>query len=315
MGCVNMNWAEVQIKTTPEYEELISSILYDVGASGLAIEDPRDILELSQSQESWTIIDPDLINVESDDILIKAYFAEAEDLDYRIQEIKYRINNNHVLKEVQPEITVTMVDDEEFAENWKKYYKPTRIGERIIIKPTWEDYTLKEDDILIELDPGMAFGTGTHETTILCTEALERFVRAGDIVYDIGCGSGILSIVAAKLGAKKVVAVDLDEVCVKVSNDNIKLNQVEDIVEVKKGNLLDVVEGKANIIVSNIIAEIIVEMVKDLKYHLEARGTFIASGIIEEKIPMVEKSLMENGFKILEITKKNEWAMIIATND
>src|SRR5690554_6770511 len=143
MGSVNMNWAEVQIKTTPEYEELISSILYDVGATGLAIEDPRDILELSQSPESWAFIDPDLINVESDDIVIKAYFSEAEDLDYKIQEIKYKINNNEILKEVNPEVTVTMVDDEDFAQNWKKYYKPTKIGERIVIKPTWEDYSLE----------------------------------------------------------------------------------------------------------------------------------------------------------------------------
>lgn len=310
-----MNWAEVQIKTTPKYEELISSILYDVGATGLAIEDPRDILELSQSPESWAFIDPDLINVESDDIVIKAYFSEAEDLDNIVQEIKYKIRNNPILKEAQPEVTVTMVDDEDFAQNWKKYYKPTKIGERIVIKPTWEAYTPEEGDILVELDPGMAFGTGTHETTILCTEALERYVKQGDIVYDIGCGSGILSIVAAKLGAEKVVGVDLDEVCIKVSNENIIINQVEDIIEVKKGNLLDVVEGKANIIVSNIIAEIIVEMIKDLKLHLEDKGIFITSGIIEEKIPMVEKALLENGFKILETKQKNEWALILAKND
>ncbi len=310
-----MNWAEVQIKTTPKYEELISSILYDVGATGLAIEDPRDILELSQSPESWAFIDPDLINVESDDIVIKAYFSEAEDLDYIVQEIKYKIRNNPILKEAQPEVTVTMVDDEDFAQNWKKYYKPTKIGERIVIKPTWEAYTPEEGDILVELDPGMAFGTGTHETTILCTEALERYVKQGDIVYDIGCGSGILSIVAAKLGAEKVVGVDLDEVCIKVSNENIIINQVEDIIEVKKGNLLDVVEGKANIIVSNIIAEIIVEMIGDLKLHLEDKGIFITSGIIEEKIPMVEKALLENGFKILETKQKNEWALILAKND
>ena len=310
-----MNWAEVQIKTTPEYEEIITGILYDVGASGLAIEDPRDILEISQSQEGWAVVDPDLIKMESDDILIKAYFSEAEDIDYKIQEIKYRIKNNDILKDAEPDITVTMVNDEDFAENWKKYFKPLRIGNRIVIKPTWESYELKENDILIELDPGMAFGTGTHETTSLCIEALEKYVKEGDIVFDIGCGSGILSIVAAKLGASKVVAVDVDEMCIKVTNDNIKLNEVQDIVEVKKGNLLDVVKGKANIIVSNIIAEIIVEMIGDLKYHLENNGIFIASGVIEEKIPLVENKLIENGFKIVDTHLKNEWALIIAINN
>jgi len=315
MGSVYMNWAEVQIKTTPEYEEIITGILYDVGASGLAIEDPRDILEISQSQEGWAVVDPDLIKMESDDILIKAYFSEAEDIDYKIQEIKYRIKNNDILKDAEPDITVTMVNDEDFAENWKKYFKPLRIGNRIVIKPTWESYELKENDILIELDPGMAFGTGTHETTSLCIEALEKYVKEGDIVFDIGCGSGILSIVAAKLGASKVVAVDVDEMCIKVTNDNIKLNEVQDIVEVKKGNLLDVVKGKANIIVSNIIAEIIVEMIGDLKYHLENNGIFIASGVIEEKIPLVENKLIENGFKIIDTHLKNEWALIIAINN
>lgn len=310
-----MNWAEVQIKTTPEYEEIITGILYDVGASGLAIEDPRDILEISQSQEGWAVVDPDLVKMESDDILIKAYFSEAEDIDYKIQEIKYRIKNNDILKDAEPDITVTMVNDEDFAENWKKYFKPLRIGNRIVIKPTWESYELKENDILIELDPGMAFGTGTHETTSLCIEALEKYVKEGDIVFDIGCGSGILSIVAAKLGASKVVAVDVDEMCIKVTNDNIKLNEVQDIVEVKKGNLLDVVKGKANIIVSNIIAEIIVEMIGDLKYHLENNGIFIASGVIEEKIPLVENKLIENGFKIIDTHLKNEWALIIAINN
>lgn len=315
MGSVYMNWAEVQIKTTPEYEEIITGILYDVGASGLAIEDPRDILEISQSQEGWAVVDPDLVKMESDDILIKAYFSEAEDIDYKIQEIKYRIKNNDILKDAEPDITVTMVNDEDFAENWKKYFKPLRIGNRIVIKPTWESYELKENDILIELDPGMAFGTGTHETTSLCIEALEKYVKEGDIVFDIGCGSGILSIVAAKLGASKVVAVDVDEMCIKVTNDNIKLNEVQDIVEVKKGNLLDVVKGKANIIVSNIIAEIIVEMIGDLKYHLENNGIFIASGVIEEKIPLVENKLIENGFKIIDTHLKNEWALIIAINN
>lgn len=193
-----------------------------------------------------------------------------------------------MLNAEENEITINTVDDEDFAETWKKYYKPIKIGNRILIKPSWEEYTLDENDILIELDPGMAFGTGTHETTAMCTEALEKYVKPEDIVYDIGCGSGILSIVAAKLGAKKVVGVDLDELCVKVSNENIVLNHVKQIVEIKKGNLLDVVEGKANIIVSNIIAEIIASMTKDLKHYLVDNGIFITSGIIIEKIPLVE---------------------------
>ncbi|WP_369819350.1 50S ribosomal protein L11 methyltransferase [Tissierella sp. P1] len=240
-----MKWTEVQIKTTAELEDLVSNVLYDVGAAGLAIEDPRDIIELSQSKEKWDFVDPSLINQDFDGIIIKAYFSEADDLENKIEEIKNRIKNDPILNTGESEIIIGMVDDNDWAESWKKYYKPIKIGERILIKPSWEEYVLEENDILIELDPGMAFGTGTHETTMMCTEALEKYVKQGDIVYDIGCGSGILSIVAAKLGAEKVVAVDLDELCVKVSNENIRLNDVDKIIEIKEGNLLDVVEGKA----------------------------------------------------------------------
>lgn len=310
-----MKWTEVQIKTTAELEDLVSNVLYDVGAAGLAIEDPRDIIELSQSKEKWDFVDPSLINQDFDGIIIKAYFSEADDLENKIEEIKNRIKNDPILNTGESEIKIGMVDDNDWAESWKKYYKPIKIGERILIKPSWEEYVLEENDILIELDPGMAFGTGTHETTMMCTEALEKYVKQGDIVYDIGCGSGILSIVAAKLGAEKVVGVDLDELCVKVSNENIRLNDVDKIIEIKEGNLLDVVEGKANIIVSNIIAEIIAKMTKDLKAYLKEDGIFITSGIIVEKIELVENALVENGFKILDIKKLNGWACIIAINN
>lgn len=309
-----MNWTEVQIKTTAELEDVISNILYDVGANGLAIEDPRDILEMMKSKGDWDFIDSSLINQDLDGILIKAYFSESEDLENIIQEIKSRIDNNPELIAEENIVTINVVDDNDWAESWKKYYKPIRIGTNIIIKPSWEDYQLLKDDIMIELDPGMAFGTGTHETTMMCTEALERFVKSGDIVYDIGCGSGILSIVAAKLGASKVMGIDLDELCVKVSNKNIILNNVENIVEIKNGNLLEVIEGKANIIVSNIVAEVIAEMTKDLKEYLTEDAIFITSGIILNKIELVENALLNNGFKILNIMRKNEWACIIATN-
>lgn len=308
-----MNWAEIQIKTTNELEDVVTDILYDVGATGLAIEDPRDILELIQSEIDWDFIDPDLIKVESNQIIIKAYFAENKELEYIIQKIKERIKHHSMLKE-KNHITISFVDEKDWAESWKKYYKPTKIGKNILIKPSWEEAEVGKDTILVELDPGMAFGTGTHETTMMCSEALENHVKPGDLVYDIGCGSGILSIVAAKLGAKKVIGVDLDLVCVSVSSENIKINNVEDIVDIKRGDLLEVIEGNANVIVSNIIAEIIAKMVPSIKDYLKDKGVFIASGIIIEKIPLVKNALLENNFIILDIVKKNEWACIIATN-
>lgn len=308
-----MNWTEVQIKTTAELEDLVSSILYDVGATGLAIEDPRDILELSKSEGKWDYVDPSLLDLDCDGITIKAYFSESEDLEDKIQYIRDKINTNPMFNKEENLVSISLVDDNDWAESWKKYYKPIRIGEKIIIKPSWETYELEQNDIMIELDPGMAFGTGTHETTAMCTEALEKYLKSRDVVYDIGCGSGILSIVAAKLGAEKVIGVDLDELCIKVSNENIVLNKVDDIVEIRQGNLLDVVEEKANIIVSNIIAEIIAEMTKDLRDYLKDDGMFITSGIIVEKVNLVKKSLLENGFKIIDIIERKGWACIIAS--
>lgn len=308
-----MNWVEVQIRTTDELEEVVSDILYDVGATGLAIEDPRDILDLVQSEIAWDFIDPSLIDLKKHELIIKAYFAENEEVDHIIQDIEERIKKHPMLKEEENHLTIGSVDDEDWAESWKKYYKPVRIGKNILIKPTWEEADIDEDTILVELDPGMAFGTGTHETTIMCAEALEKYLKTEDIVYDIGCGSGILAILAAKLGAKKVVGVDLDPICTRVSNENVRFNNVEDIVEISMGNLLEIIEGDANIIVSNIIAEIIGEMIPDIKKHLKDKGIFIASGIIIDKIPLVKDVLLENDFTILDIVKKNEWACIIST--
>ena len=310
-----MKWTEVQIKTTTEAEEIVTNIMYDLGVTGLAIEDPKDIIAFQQSEEDWDFIDSSLIKQDYEGVIIKGYFPESEDLIDKIELIRDSIEKNPTsdLNKSLGEVTITEVYEKDWAEAWKKYYKPIKIGEKIVIKPTWEKYEETDEEIIIELDPGMAFGTGTHETTTMCIEALEAYVKADDLVYDIGCGSGILSIVAAKLGAQRVIGVDLDELCTRVSKENISLNKVEDLIEIKQGNLLDVVCGKADIIVSNIIAEVIVDMIGSLKDYLKTEGIFIASGIITEKIDMVEKALIENGFKILGTKVMGEWVSITST--
>lgn len=308
-----MKWIEVQIKTTTELEEIVCSIMYDLGVSGLAIEDPNDILAFQQSEENWDFIDPELINQDYEGVIIKAYFPESDDITDKIELVRESIERNPLNETGKSlgQVTVSEVNDADWAENWKRYYKPVRIGDKIVIKPSWEAFEPKEGDIVVELDPGMAFGTGTHETTILCIEALEKYVKKDAVVYDVGCGSGILSIVAAKLGAKKVIGIDIDDLSVKTSKENVKINGVEEIVEIVKGNLLDNVSGKADIIVSNIIAEIIVNMIPDLKEYLINNGIFIASGIITEKLQLVKKALIDNGFNIVEEKVMNDWAVII----
>lgn len=242
-----MKWVEVQIKTTTEAEEIVANIMYDLGVTGLAIEDPNDILAFQQSEEDWDYIDPELIKQDYEGVIIKAYFPEDENLSDKIQLVKDNIENIPLRENGKAlgSVTITEVYEEDWAEAWKKYYKPIKLGEKIVIKPTWEEYEKKEGEIVIEIDPGMAFGTGTHETTMLCIEALEKYVDENSFVYDVGCGSGILSIVSAKLGAKKVIGVDLDPLCVKISKENVSINKMENRVEILEGNLLDKFVEKA----------------------------------------------------------------------
>jgi ribosomal protein L11 methyltransferase len=210
-------------------------------------------------------------------------------------------------------VTLSEVREEEWATAWKQYYHPVKISDKFTIVPTWEDYTpVHSDELIIELDPGMAFGTGTHPTTVLCIQSLERTVSPGDRIVDVGTGSGVLSIAAAKLGATKIEALDLDEVAVNVARSNIKLNKVDDVVKVRQNNLLDGVEGETDIIVANILAEVILRFVDDAHRLVKKDGYFISSGIIQQKKDDVKEAILKAGFTIEEIITMEDWVSIIA---
>lgn len=299
-----MEWVEIIVESCPENEDRIQNVLYDAGATGLAIEDPNDIIELSKSESDWDFIDLELLELDKDVLTIKAYFEQTQGIEEKIAYIRKNIPNCIV--------NVNQIDPTEWEESYKKYYKPFKIGRDIIIKPSWEEYKKEDGDLIIHLDPGMAFGTGTHETTRMCTIALEDYLEKGDLVYDIGCGSGILSIVSAKLGASKVIGVDLDSNSVRVAKENVQINSVEDKINIYEGNLFNKLDDEADIIVSNIIAEVIIMMSKDLAKYLKDDGVFIASGIILDKISLVENALKNNNFKIEKTDIQGEWACIIA---
>lgn len=309
-----MKWIEVQVKTTTEAVETVSSILYEVGAGGLCIEDPNDIILYANSDECWDFIEPSLLEQQYEGIVVKAYFPESEDLIDKIELIRQNVEKipQYNLDKGLGEVTITEVYEKDWAEAWKKYYKPKKIGNRIVVKPSWEDYNKENDELVIELDPGMAFGTGTHETTIMCIRQLEKYINSGQTVFDIGCGSGILSVAAAKLGARKAIAVDLDELATKVTKENARINHVDDIIDIRHGNLLDVINEEADIIVSNIIAEIIVVLTQDIKKFLKKGGVFITSGIIHDKVDIVKNALEAEGLEILDKTALGEWVCIVA---
>ena len=310
-----MNWTEVTVKTTTEAVEAISNILLEERCGGVMIEDPKDFLYQKKNELDWDYVEEEVFNKSNQDgVLIKTYIPEERNVLELVETIKAKISllPSYGLDIGEGTVSLSDVNESDWANEWKKYYKPTKIGKKIVVKPTWEDYDKQEGDLIIELDPGMAFGTGTHETTSMCIRELEKYVDESKRVFDIGCGSGILAIAAAKLGAKEVVAGDLDEVAVKVSRENCELNNVLDKVVVKHGSLFEVVEGKADVIVANIIADIIKILANDVSKFLSEDGVFISSGIIHAKIDEVVESLEKNGFEIVEIVKLGEWSAIVS---
>lgn len=310
-----MNWTEVTVKTTTEAVEAISNILLEERCGGVMIEDPKDFLFQKKNELDWDYVEEEVFNKSNQDgVLIKTYIPEERNVLELVETIKAKISllPSYGLDIGEGTVSLSDVNESDWANEWKKYYKPTKIGQKIVVKPTWEDYDKQEGDLIIELDPGMAFGTGTHETTSMCIRELEKYVDESKRVFDIGCGSGILAIAAAKLGAKEVVAGDLDEVAVKVSRENCELNNVLDKVVVKHGSLFEVVEGKADVIVANIIADIIKILANDVSKFLSEDGVFISSGIIHAKIDEVVEALQKNGFEIVEIVKLGEWSAIVS---
>ncbi|KPI50134.1 ribosomal protein L11 methyltransferase [Clostridioides difficile] len=309
------NWIEVTIKTTTEAVEPITNILYEQGAGGAVIEDPKDFLFQKKNELDWDYVEEEVFKKnEEDDVLIKTYVSEEKNVMEFVEIIKQKVLG---LKDFgidigEGSVSLDQVNEADWANAWKAYYKPTKVGQRVVVKPTWEDYTVQEGDLIIELDPGMAFGTGTHETTSMCIRELEKYVNKDSKVFDIGCGSGILAIAAAKLGAKEVIAVDLDEVAVKVAKENVIENKVEENVSVMHGNLTDVIKDKADVIVANIIADIIKILAKDVQNFMKEDAIFISSGIILDKVEEVKESLIENGFEIVEVQKLGEWSAIVS---
>lgn len=296
-----MKYIEMTINTSKDKKDIIEGILFDYGIYTTE-EISSDIVdELDQDEKDWDFIDYPLLNSKEGVFALRVYPENMEDAN----NLKAELNEKNL-----GQCLIEEKDDEDWANNWKKYYKPLEIGEKLAIVPEWEAYD-NDKRIVIKINPGMAFGTGTHESTYMCLELLERYVKKDDEIFDIGCGSGILAIAGLKLGAKRALAVDIDDKCIDASHENADLNNLEDKMDIKKGNLLDVVKGRADLIVSNIIAEIIVDEIKNLKNHMDKGGIFITSGIIKERRQMVIDALEESGFEIIDELEKNNWVAIV----
>ena len=306
-----MQWAEVSVDTSHEAMDLVSEILQELGAAGVVIEDPALLNEYIRSG-LWDYTDLKE-SEETEVVRVKAYWALDEELEGKLQHLAVRLDGlaSNGIDKGAGAVSWKAVADEDWAETWKEFFHTEKIGARTVIKPTWEEYEAKAGEIVVELDPGAAFGTGQHATTSLCIRALEDLVQPGMTVFDVGTGSGVLAIVAAKLGAKRVEAVDFDPVAVRVARENVRQNGAENVVRTERSDLLKSVAGKADLIIANIIADIIVRLFGEVKGSLAAGGTMLLSGIIEDRLPDVVEAAAAHGFAVEKIEQEKGWAAVI----
>ena len=306
-----MQWAEVSVDTSHEAMDLVSEILQELGAAGVVIEDPALLNEYIRSG-LWDYTDLKE-SEETEVVRVKAYWALDEELEGKLQTLAARLDGltAHGIDKGAGAVSWKAVADEDWAETWKEFFHTEKIGARTVIKPTWEEYEAKAGEIVVELDPGAAFGTGQHATTSLCIRALEDLVRPGMTVFDVGTGSGVLAIVAAKLGAKRVEAVDFDPVAVRVARENVCQNGAEDVVRTERSDLLKSVAGEADLIIANIIADIIVRLFGEVKGSLAAGGTMLLSGIIEDRLADVVEAAVQHGFAVEKTEREKGWAAVV----
>ncbi len=332
-----MKWIKMELKTTTEAVDLVSSMLADLGVEGIEIS---DFVPLSEEDKRKMFIDilPEL--PEDDGSAVVSFYV---DTDTNIEELKANIATE--LSELRDfvdvgsgELSVSETEDKDWINNWKEFFKPFRVDDSIVIKPTWETLTeKKDDDLVVEIDPGTAFGTGAHETTKLCIGNLKKYLKDGDLVFDVGCGSGILSIISILLGAGYAAAVDIDPVAVDVTVENAEVNHLKatlcekdekglpvfcgtaGVIEVTDGNVIGdealraaVGLAKFDIVVANILADVIIPLSGVVREFMKPGALFISSGIINMKQAAVEKALKENGFEIVEVVTLGDWVSIVA---
>ncbi|HIQ72059.1 MAG TPA: 50S ribosomal protein L11 methyltransferase [Candidatus Onthenecus intestinigallinarum] len=311
-----MNWIEAAVHTTTAGADIVSELLMNAGATGTSIEDRTDVLNAQKPEGMWDMLDEHILDAMPEDVLVKAYFEEGASTPETLAFVRARLSElSHMdlgFDLGSLEFTRETVHEQDWAENWKRYYKPFRAGERIVVKPSWEPYEPFPEDLVIEMDPGMAFGTGTHETTYMCLQMLERYVRPGSACIDVGTGTGILAIAAAKLGAQDVLAIDLDEQAVAVAKENIQKNGMEQVVHAQAGDLLKDSIGKADVIVANIIADVICALCGPAKAHICPGGAFICSGIIREREEDVLRALRQAGYAVDCRIARGEWVCLSA---
>ncbi|MCC4328260.1 50S ribosomal protein L11 methyltransferase [Limosilactobacillus reuteri] len=312
-----MDWTAIKVITSSEAVEAVSYILTDMGAQGVQIEDAADFENLDEGKygDHGEFIDPASIPHRKSGAAVSGYFPQNVFVPELLPTIHQRVAKlrEYGLNPGENDVSAATVDNQQWATVWQKYYHPLRVTDQLTIVPQWEEYQPADPkEKLIFLDPGMAFGTGTHPTTRLMLEALEKTIVGNEYVIDVGTGSGVLSIAAKHLGAGKVDAYDIDEVAVNSAKKNLALNPIAKDVKVGVNSLLDGIHTQADLIVANILAEIIVPLIPQAYENLKPGGKFLVSGIIDDKAPLIRQKLQEQGFIIDDEQQMKDWHGMIA---
>lgn len=308
-----MKWNEVSLTTSHDAAEAAANIFFEVGAQGVVIEDPCDI-DRYIKEDRWDYYDLPLESYDGEDVVvIKGYLPADAGFSKSMEVFSGKVAwLQECFTGCSPEVSVREMAEEDWASSWKQFYKTAKIGHRVVIQPQWEEYNPGPGEIVVKMDPGAAFGTGTHATTMMCVRLLEKYLVPDQIVFDVGCGSGILSAVAAKLGARFVLARDIDPAAIHAARNNAKLNGIAGNFEAESGFYLDGVPGQADLIVCNIVSSAIIEFSQQAYNKLLPGGFFIVSGIISNRRDEVETKLKSVGFSLLETLVQNEWISIAA---
>lgn len=304
-----MKWKEFSVVTEGICVEAVAGIFHKLGSGGVVIEDPQ----ATRRYENTEVLNSNLLSPDLPDhkfVVVKAYFPEDKNIKDELASCLKNVQENF---NTECQVIIDDVRDEDWQETWKQYYHTFKVGNRLVIKPAWEEYEPQEDEVIINIDPGMAFGTGIHASTRFCLLFMDKYLTGGEKVVDAGCGSGILSIAAAKLGAAGVFAMDVDDVAVKIARENTKLNGVEDKVRVEEGNIIEFLEKQQpDLIFANITAEVISLFIPEAAKYLRPGGYLFGSGIVDPRWPGVKKQLEDHGFEIVEVLHDVDWIGVAA---
>lgn len=310
-----MKYIELTVHTSTEASELVADVMWEYTAYGVAISDVADVIALQNDKAVfWDYID-DEVTRGGNDVLVKC-FLETADADTAIASIMREIDTRRdlagdALAFGTLEETKREIEGDDWIDVWKNHFRPLHIGKRVVVVPEWIDYKKEEHEVVVLLDSNMAFGTGEHETTSMCVELLQEYLRGGETVIDVGCGSGILGISAVKLGAGKAYLTDIDTVAVDSARHNCALNGVSDQTVVAHSNLLDDTAIKGEIMLANITAEVLALLAPSIPKNLKEGGVLILSGIIESRLSFVREKYSAVGMEIIKERKKGEWYALV----